>query len=48
MCTEDHYFYLEQFYIRWMKESLGFVKMQNEDLISEARCHAEIGRSGSI
>lgn len=48
MYTEDHYFPLGLIYIRWMKESLGFVEMQNEDLISKARCHAETGRSDGV
>lgn len=48
MCTEDHYFFLGHIYIRWMKESFGFVEMKNEDLISKARCHAEIGRSDNV
>lgn len=41
-------FFLRHIYIRWMKESLGSVEMQNEDLISKARCHAETGKSDGV
>jgi len=37
MCTGGHYFFLGHIYIGWMKESCGFVEVQNEDLISKAK-----------